>query len=139
VKTNVRILTRLAAFALVALAAACTSDATPPTSATVIVEADTPEPIFLIVASRFEVLGNGELALTNGDTIEITGNYNDKFQLNSEARFTAKLINEGELPADVRLSVLIDGSVQFDDRATILNGGFLQYVYRFRDGGAFGI
>ena len=108
-----------------------------PQAATVIVEADSAEPLLLIVSTRFEVISSGEVVFQDIDTIPITGNHSETFQLNSAARFTAILKNDYETVEGARLSVLIDGGLEYDETALLGQGGFLQYVYRFQTNGIF--
>ncbi len=117
----------------------CTENEDLPVSATVIIEASASVemPLLLTVSTRFEVPTTGELIYNNIDSITITGNYNDQFALNSEARFTAKLLNEHGTEEGVRLSVLIDAGREYDETVVLGQGGFLQYVYRFQSGGIF--
>ncbi len=122
---------------LALLAAACTSEENPPETATVIVEANAENPLLLIVSTRFEVVNTGDLVYNNIDTIPLTGNYNETYQLNSEARFTAILKNDYETVEGVRLSVLLDDRLEYDEIASLGKGGFLQYVYRFRRSGIY--
>lgn len=118
-------------------AASCTESADTPQSATVIIEASATDPLLLIVSTRFEVISGGEVVFENIDTIPITGNHNETFQLNSAARFTAILKNDHENVEGARLSVLIDDSLEYDETASLGQGGFLQYVYRFQVNGIF--
>jgi hypothetical protein len=117
--------------------AACTDEEGAPQAATVIVEADSAEPLLLIVSTRFEVISSGEVVFQDIDTIPITGNHSETFQLNSAARFTAILKNDYETVEGARLSVLIDGGLEYDETALLGQGGFLQYVYRFQTNGIF--
>ncbi len=108
-------------------------------TATVIIEASASaeEPLILTVSTSFDVTPSGEVVYSSSDSITITGNYNEQFALNSEARFTAKLLNEHSTEESVRLSVLIDGGTEYDEIVVLGQGGFLQYVYRFSDFGGF--
>jgi len=121
--------------ALTALALGCTDEANPPQSATVIVEASATQGLLLIVSTRFDVLTGGQVVYTNVDTVRVTGNFTETYALNSEARLSATLLNETEAIEDVRLSVLIDNNVQYDEAATMGMGGFLQFLYRFQYAG----
>ncbi|MDA0311900.1 MAG: hypothetical protein O2992_07255 [Gemmatimonadetes bacterium] len=118
--------------ALTGLALGCTKEADAPQSATVIVEASATQGLLLIVSTRFEVPTGGQVAYANVDTVQVTGNYTETYALNSEARFSAILLNETEAIEVVRLSVLIDNNVQYDEAATMGMGGFLQFLYRFQ-------
>ncbi len=114
---------------------ACTEADGPPASATVVVEASASEetPLELTVSTRFDVDAEGVITYRNADTIAITGNYNERFSLNAEARFVAKLLNTHETEAQVRLSVLIDDNRRDYDESIVLGqGGFLAYLYRFQ-------
>ena len=125
---------RLLMTAVALLLVGCTNAEGPPVSATVIIEASASaeEPLILTVSTSFDVVTSGEIVYTNLDSITITGNYNEQFALNSEARFTAKLLNEHSTEEPVRLSVLIDGGTEYDEIVVLGQGGFLQYVYRFQ-------
>ncbi len=135
--TSSRPLAGVFALCFLVVVAACSDNQDPPTSATVIVEASPGQPLLLIVSTRFEVVASGEIVYTNQDTIEVTENYTEKFALNSEARFTAILKNDVESEEEVRLAVFIDEGLEYDERATLGQNGFLQYVYRFQFGAIF--
>jgi hypothetical protein len=98
--------------------AACADEEGAPQAATVIVEADSAEPLLLIVSTRFEVISSGEVVFQDIDTIPITGNHSETLE-------------------GARLSVLIDGGLEYDETALLGQGGFLQYVYRFQTNGIF--
>lgn len=117
--------------------AACADEEPRPQAATVIVEASPANPLLLIVSTRFEVISGGQIVYTNIDSIPVTGNYTETFQMNSEARFSAILKNDFEDVEIARLSVLLDESVEYDESAQLGQGGFLQYIYRFQTGGIF--
>lgn len=125
--------------AVALLLVGCTNAEGPPVSATVIIEASASaeEPLILTVSTSFDVTPSGEVVYSSSDSITITGNYNEQFALNSEARFTTKLLNEYGTEESVRISVLIDGRRLYDEMAVLGQGGFLQYVYRFSDFGGF--
>ena len=125
---------RLLMVAAALVSAGCTNAQEPPASATVIVEASASleAPLILSVSTSFDVAIGGEIVYNNLDEITITGNYNEQFALNSEARFTAQLLNEHGTEESVRLSVLIDDGKEYDERVVLGQGGFLQYVYRFQ-------
>lgn len=111
---------------------ACTEPETPPTRATVIVEANPQEPLLLIASSSFEVGGDGTTAFGQADTITISGNFNREFAMQDPPRFTAILRNDSEEEdKSARLSVLIDGRKEYDELAVLGTGGFLQFVYRY--------
>ena len=125
---------RLAAvLALGLTVSACAQAENAPQSATVIIEASPANPLQLIVSTRFEVPTAGVVEFVNSDTIMVTGNFNETYAMNEDARFTAQIGNFVEDAEEVvRMSVLLDGGVQYDETATLLTGGFLQYLYRFR-------
>jgi len=135
-RTAVKILgldRRLVVMALVFLTLGCANEDSPPTSATVMVtaSASTAQPLILIVSTSFDVLSTGEFLYNNVDSITITGDYTELYSLNSEGRFSAKLLNDYGTEESVRLEVLIDDTGKYDRTAVLGQGGFLQYVYRF--------
>ena len=124
---------RLVVTAVALLSLACSDRADQPTSATVVVEASASaaQPLILTVSTSFDVLSTGEFVYNNLDSITITGGYTELYALNSEGRFTAKLLNDHGTEESVRLEVLIDEVGKYDRTAVLGQGGFLQYVYRF--------
>ena len=101
-----------------------------PKSAAVTVEAIAPDNLSLIVSTRFRTIDNTRV-LGNADTIQITGDYTQAYALNDEARISATLINNGELPEVVRLAVSVDGTVQFDRSGTLGPGESLPFEYKW--------
>jgi len=101
-----------------------------PKSAAVTVEAIAPDNLSLIVSTRFRTIDDTRV-LGNADTIQITGDYTQAYALNDEARISATLINNGELPEVVRLAVSVDGTVQFDRSGTLGPGESLPFEYKW--------
>ena len=101
-----------------------------PKSAAVTVEAIAPDNLSLIVSTRFWTIDDTRV-LGNADTIQITGDYTQAYALNDEARISATLINNGELPEVVRLAVSVDGTVQFDRSGTLGPGESLPFEYKW--------
>jgi|TARA_B100000586_G_scaffold231623_1_gene180738 hypothetical protein len=101
-----------------------------PKSAAVTVEAIAPDNLSLIVSTRFRTIDDTRV-LGNADTIQITGDYTQAYVLNDEARISATLINNGELPEVVRLAVSVDGTVQFDRSGTLGPGESLPFEYKW--------
>ena len=115
------------------LAGACTGPEQIPTRATVVIEADPEEPLFLITSSDFEVIGDGSMVFAQADTLPINENFNREFRMQDPPRFTAILRNDSdEENESVRLSVLIDGRTQYDEIAVLGTKAFLQFVYRYK-------
>lgn len=124
---------RLAAvLAIMGGLSACAENEDAPTTATVIVESGASTQLQLIVSTRFEVPSSGQLVFVNADTILVSGNYNEVYSLNEEARFTARLAYVGDGEESARMAVLIDDRREYDQNAVMAPGGFLQYVYRFQ-------
>ncbi len=101
-----------------------------PKSATVTVEVTAPANLALVVSTRFRTVGN-ETVFNNADTIQVTGDYTQAYALNEEARISATLINNGELPEVVRLAVSVDGKVKFDAPWILGAGESLPFIYRW--------
>ena len=101
-----------------------------PKSAAVTVEAIAPDNLSLIVSTRFRTIDDTRV-LGNADTIQITGDFTQAYALNDEARISATLINNGELPEVVRLAVSVDGTVQFDRSGTLGPGESLPFEYKW--------
>ena len=101
-----------------------------PKSAAVTVEAIAPDNLSLIVSTRFRTIDDTRV-LGNADTIQITGDYTQAYALNDEARISATLINNGELPEVVRLAVSVDGKVMFDQPWILGAGESLPFIYRW--------
>ena len=101
-----------------------------PKSATVTVEATAPDNLSLVVSTRFRTI-DGTRVFGNADTIQITGDYTQAYALNEEARISATLINNGELPEVVRLAVSVDGKVMFDQPWILGVGESLPFIYRW--------
>ena len=73
---------------------------------TVTVESTTPENLSLVVSTRFRTVDDYKV-FGNADTVQITGDYSRVYALNEEARISATLTNNSELPEVVRLAVSI--------------------------------
>ena len=101
-----------------------------PERATVTVEATASANLALVVSTRFRTVGN-ETVFNKADTIQVTGDYTQDFALNEEARISATLINNGELPEVVRLAVSVDGKVKFDQPWILGAGESLPFIYRW--------
>jgi len=101
-----------------------------PKSATVTVESTTPENLSLVVSTRFRTVDDYKV-FGNADTVQITGDYSRVYALNEEARISATLTNNSELPEVVRLAVSIDGTVQFDRSGTLGPGESLPFEYQW--------
>ena len=101
-----------------------------PKGATVTVEATAPDNLSLVVSTRFRTIDDTRV-FGNADTIQITGDYTQAYALNEEARISATLINNGELPEVVRLAVSVDGTVQFDRSGTLGPGESLPFEYQW--------
>ena len=101
-----------------------------PKSATVTVEATAPDNLSLVVSTRFRTIDDTRV-FGNADTIQITGDYTQAYALNEEARISATLINNGELPEVVRLAISVDGTIQFDRSGTLGPGESLPFEYQW--------
>ena len=101
-----------------------------PKSATVTVEATAPDNLSLVVSTRFRTIDDTRV-LGNADTIQISSDYTQIYALNEEARISATLINNGELPEVVRLAVSVDRTVQFDRSGTLGPGESLPFEYKW--------
>jgi len=101
-----------------------------PKSATVTVEVTAPDHLSLVVSTRFRTIDDTRV-FGNADTIQITEDYTQIYALNEEARISATLINNGELPEVVRLAVSVDGTVQFDRSGTLGPGESLPFEYQW--------
>ena len=101
-----------------------------PKGATVTVEATAPDNLSLVVSTRFRTIDDTRV-FGNADTIQITSDYTRIYALNEEARISATLINNGELPEVVRLAISIDGTVQFDRSGTLEPGESLPFEYKW--------
>jgi len=101
-----------------------------PKSATVTVEATAPDNLSLAVSTRFRTIDDTRV-LGNADTIQISSDYTQIYALNEEARISATLINNGELPEVVRLAVSVDRTVQFDRSGTLGPGESLPFEYKW--------
>ena len=109
---NVETVRNYAVTFMLLIAVGCTV-ADLPKSATVTVEATAPDDLSLVVSTRFRTVDDTRV-FGNADTIQIIGDYTQVYALNEEARISATLINNGELPEVVRLAISIAGTVQFD-------------------------
>jgi hypothetical protein len=101
-----------------------------PKSATVTVEATAPDNLSLVVSTRFRTIDDTRV-LGNADTIQFSSDYTQIYALNEEARISATLINNGELPEVVRLAVSVDRTVQFDRSGTLGPGESLPFEYKW--------
>ena len=101
-----------------------------PKSATVTVEATALDNLSLVVSTRFRTIDDTRV-LGNADTIQISSDYTQIYALNEEARISAALINNGELPEVVRLAVSVDRTVQFDRSGTLGPGESLPFEYKW--------
>ena len=126
---NVEIIRNYALTFMLLIAVGCTV-ADLPKSATVTVEATAPDDLSLVVSTRFRTVDDTRV-FGNADTIQIIGDYTQAYALNEEARISATLINNGELPEVVRLAISIDGTVQFDRSGTLEPGESLPFEYKW--------
>ncbi len=126
---NVETVRNYAVTFMLLIAVGCTV-ADLPKSATVTVEATAPDDLSLVVSPRFRTVDDTRV-FGNADTIQIIGDYTQVYALNEEARISATLINNGELPEVVRLAISIDGTVQFDRSGTLELGESLPFEYRW--------
>ena len=101
-----------------------------PKRATVTVESTTPNNLSLVVSTRFRTVDDYKV-FGNADTVQITGDYTQVYALNEEARISATLINNGDLPEVVRLAVSVDGTIQFDRSGTLGPGESLPFEYQW--------
>lgn len=128
----------LASLALLS-ATACESitRSDPPTRARVVAEVTTEVPLELIVSTSFEVIldeltGNLNPGLRNADTVRLTADYDETYALNPEdSKLFVHLGNDQDGQSPVRLRVFLDGEQEYDASATLGNGGFLEYLFRF--------
>ena len=126
---NVETVRNYAVTFMLLIAVGCTV-ADLPKSATVTVEATAPDDLSLVVSTRFRTVDDTRV-IGNADTIQIIGDYTQVYALNEEARISATLINNGELPEVVRLAISIDGTVQFDRSGTLGPGESLPFEYKW--------
>ena len=126
---NVETVRNYAVTFMLLIAVGCTV-ADLPKSATVTVEATAPDDLSLVVSTRFRTVDDTRV-FGNADTIQIIGDYTQVYALNEEARISATLINNGELPEVVRLVISIDGTVQFDRSGTLGPGESLPFEYKW--------
>ena len=126
---NVETVRNYAVTFMLLIAVGCTV-ADLPKSASVTVEATAPDDLSLVVSTRFRTVDDTRV-FGNADTIQIIGDYTQVYALNEEARISATLINNGELPEVVRLAISIDGTVQFDRSGTLGPGESLPFEYKW--------
>ena len=126
---NVETVRNYAVTFMLLIAVGCTV-ADLPKSATVTVETTAPDDLSLVVSTRFRTVDDTRV-FGNADTIQIIGDYTQVYALNEEARISATLINNGELPEVVRLAISIDGTVQFDRSGTLEPGESLPFEYKW--------
>lgn len=128
------------ALVLALAAAACGEDAQRASQARVVVDADPAEPVSLVVSTNFEMVldENGQSTapfFRNTDSLSLTSGYDETYQLDDEnPKFYAQLKNESSTPESVRMRVFLDGEKAYDVSVTMANGGYLEYIYQFRDG-----
>lgn len=136
---TIRTTTTFLAALLLLASAACDSlsRSDPPTSARVVAEVDTDVPLELIISTDFEVIldeltGNVNPGFRSADTLRITADYDETFTLDPEdSRLFVHLGNDQDAASPVRLRVFLDGDQDYDASATLGNGGFLEYLFRF--------
>ncbi len=122
--------------AVVALGA-CAETAQRASSARVVVEVDSENPVELLISTDFVMLfdentGASLPFLNNRDSLFLTADYEEVYALDAQdPKFYAQLKNPSETPEAVHMRVFLDGQQAYDVTVTMANGGFLEYIYQF--------
>ena len=124
--------------AAVLVMAACGEEAKRATSARVVVDVDSTDPVHLVVSTNFDMLLNDDGFSTspffrNTDSLSLTSQYDETYALSTDSpKFYAQVKNESANPEQVRMRVFLDGVEAYDVTATMANGGNLEYIYQYQ-------
>lgn len=124
--------TWLLAVAMAATPASC--DDGPPDVARVIVEPSTAAPVTLIVSTNFlvrvdEETNRREAIPLKADTVQLTGSYDQPYDIARFRRIYVLVQNEQPTPHRVRLRVLLGGRKDYNAFDDIGNGKTLEYLF----------
>jgi len=125
----------VASIGLVCLAA-CVNDQLP-TSARVQVEGSPAAPLELVVSNNFLVSQGDtpdqrQTVPLDADTIAVSGSFDRVFDISEFARVFVLLRNYEATPESVRLRVLVDGSIKYDEQGVLADGTDLHFVFTSR-------
>ena len=129
----------IASAALIAGLPACgilgddTSD--PANQAQVVINGTSPVPLDLITSDEFIVTRNVETGVTtteflSADTSMLTVPFEQAYDISTFERFLVRLINPDSMVASIRLQVLIDGTLEYDQTADISQGASLEFSFQ---------
>jgi len=143
-RTRTVLIRGVAALATALAFAACADTAKRASSARVVVEVDSGEPLELVVSTDFVMLldqgsGSSTPFLNNRDSVSLSADYQEDYALDqADPRFYAQLKNESATPEAVHMQVFLDGVEAYDVSITMANGGYLEYIYQFNTLGVTG-
>ena len=118
------------------LLSACVNDESP-TVARVVVDADSPALLQLIVSTNFltsfdEDSGARELVLLIADTTQLTGDFEKEFDIARFERIYVRIANEDVTPEQVRLMVFINGERRHNSLAEISGEDLIEFLFTSR-------
>ncbi len=121
------------------LLSSCVNDASP-TVARVIVDTDAAASLQLIVSTNFltsfdEGTGVRELVLLIADTTQLTGDFEQEYDISRFERIYVRVRNDEVTPEQVRLEVFIDGERFHNQSAEISSEDFIEFLFTSRDFG----
>ena len=103
--------------------------------AQVVVNGTSPVPLSLITSSEFVLETDPETLVTTAvlivsDTAEFTPPFEDIYQIDQFERFLVRLVNPDSAVASIRMQVLVDGSLEYDQSADVAEGGSLEFTFQ---------
>jgi hypothetical protein len=107
-----------------------------PTSARITVTGSAPSPLQLVVSTDFfeQLIGEGveiRAVLITADTIPVTPPFEQVTALDELGSVFYRLIQPDTVPSTVTMRVLLDGTLEYDQEATLSAGASLEYRFVF--------
>lgn len=105
--------------------------------ANVVIQGTSPVPLSLITSSEFVIETDPETfeqtaVLLVSDTVEITPPFDDTYRIDAFERFLVRLVNADSAVASIRMQVLVDGSLEYDQAADMSQGASLEFSFTVR-------
>lgn len=110
-----------------------------PEEAVVEVEAEATEPLLLVTSKDFQPVYDPEegrfvAAILFADTVTLQPAdlpFTDRYDVEPEARFLARVVNPAADTAEVTLRVIFDGDVAYDRTLRIADAQYMEYSHIF--------
>ena len=107
-----------------------------PTSARITVTGTTSSPLQLVVSTDFfeQIIGDGieiQAVLITADTLSVTPPFEEVTALDELGSVFYRLIQPDSVPSTVTMRVFLDEALEYDQDATLSQGGALEYRFVF--------